>query len=163
MQLRSSGQVTLSLAVCTTLQHGCPSWTIIYTRLNKDFRSDLAWWHTFLADWNGVSFFQVANTPARPSLTIQTDASGGWGCAGYFSGSWIQWQWPPEWSPIPIMAKELVPIVLCCTVWGPQMMRKVTLFQCDNMAVVAAVRKGSSKDPLVMRLLRSLCFFCDAF
>lgn len=63
--------------------------------------------------------------------------------------------------PIPIMAKELVPIILCPAVWGLQMRRKVILFQCDNSAVVAAVKKGSSKDPLVMHLLRSLWFFFD--
>ena len=57
-----------------------------YTRLNKDFRSDLAWWHTFLADWNGVSFFQVANTTPPPSLTIQTDASGGGAVQGTSGG-----------------------------------------------------------------------------
>ena len=134
-----------------------------YTRLNKDFRSDLAWWHTFLADWNGVSFFQVVEALPPPSLTIQTDASGGWGCGGYFEGNWIQWQWPHDWMPIPIMAKELVPIILCCAVWGVQMRRKVVLFQCDNNAVVAAVKKGSSKDPLVMHLLRALWFFVAHF
>ena len=27
-----------------------------YTRLNKEFKSDLYWWHTFAGSWNGVSF-----------------------------------------------------------------------------------------------------------
>ena len=27
-----------------------------YTRLNKDFRSDLHWWNTFVSIWNGTSF-----------------------------------------------------------------------------------------------------------
>jgi len=30
-----------------------------YTRLSHDFHSDLAWWHTFLSQWNGVSFFPM--------------------------------------------------------------------------------------------------------
>ena len=34
-----------------------------YTRLNKEFRSDLAWWHLFLEDWNGTSFLQLASYP----------------------------------------------------------------------------------------------------
>lgn len=134
-----------------------------FTRLNKEFRSDLTWWHIFLENWNGTSFLQVANFPQAPGLIIQTDASGSWGCGGFLNGSWFKWQWPPEWHPVAIMAKELVPIVLSCAVWGPSMARKVVLFQCDNTAVVAAVRKGSSKDTIVMRLLRCLWFFVAHF
>ena len=134
-----------------------------HTRLNKDFRSDLLWWHTFLTDWNGISFFKAVDGSLQPDLTVQTDASGVWGCAGFLSGRWIQWQWPNEWAPIHIMAKELVPIVLCCAIWGPLMTRKTVLFQCDNTAVVAAVKKGSSGDPLAMKLLRALWFFVAHF
>ena len=85
-----------------------------YTRLNKEFRSDLYWWHIFLTDWNGASFLQLASPPRIPEIVIQSDASGSWGCAAFFSGKWLQWQWPSEWAPVAIMAKELVPIVLSC-------------------------------------------------
>ena len=57
------------------------------------------------------------------------------------------------------MEKELVPIVLACAEWGPQLKRKVVLFECDNMAVVSAVAKGTAKPDLVMYLLRCLWFF----
>ena len=134
-----------------------------FTRLNKEFRSDLTWWHLFLEGWNGTSFLQVAGFPQASSLSIQTDASGNWGCGGYLGGSWFKWQWPPEWLPVAIMAKELVPIVLSCAVWGRHMVRRVVLFQCDNASVVSAVKKGSSIDPLVMRLLRCLWFFVAYF
>lgn len=134
-----------------------------YTRLNKDFRSDLHWWDTFLNAWNGVSLLRVASKNPTPQAVIQTDASGSWGCGAYFNGRWWQWQWPPEWAPIAIMAKELVPIVLSCAVWGPQLSRKSILFQCDNTGVVAAVNKGSARDTLVMNLLRSLWFFTAHF
>jgi len=29
-----------------------------YSRLNTEFRSDLCWWHTFLAEWNGLSLLR---------------------------------------------------------------------------------------------------------
>ena len=134
-----------------------------FTRLNKEFRSDLTRWHLFLEGWNGTRFLQVAGFPQASSLSIQTDASGNWGCGGYLGGSWFKWQWPPEWLPVAIMAKELVPIVLSCAVWGRRMVRRVVLFQCDNTSVGSAIKKGSSKDPLVMRLLRCLWFFCGIF
>ena len=69
---------------------------------------------------------------------------------------WLQLAWPPEWLEVPIAPKELIPIVLavagtkvCC--W------------CDNSAVVWAVNKGSARDPKLMSLLRSLCFFCAVY
>ena len=61
------------------------------------------------------------------------------------------------------MAKELVPIVLSCAVWGPILNRKTVLFQCDNTGVVAAVKKGSAKEATVSYLLRVLWFFTAVF
>ena len=117
-----------------------------FTRLNKEFKSDLYWWHLFLDKWNGISFLQPQKM--IPMLTIQTDASGAWGCADFFHGKWFQLQWTQEWAPEAIMAKELVPIVISCAIWGPLLVRKSVLFQCDNPGVVAAVSKGSAKEPV---------------
>ena len=127
-----------------------------FTRLNKEFHSDLAWWHVFLQSWNGLSLLHNVTTP---SFTIYTDASGSWGCGACFGRCWLQWQWPIQWSPVSIMAKELVPIVLSCALWGPQLVRHAVLFRCDNSSVVAAIRKGAAKEPIVMHLLRCLWFF----
>ena len=134
-----------------------------YTRLNKEFRSDLSWWQLFLNSWNGVSFLKLTAMPQVPDLMLQTDASGSWGCAAFCSGIWLQWEWPQEWYPISIRAKELVPIFLSCAVWGPRMARKSICFQCDNTGVVAAIKKGSAKEEVVMHLLRALWFFCAHF
>ena len=130
-----------------------------FTRLNKGFRSDLYWWHTFVSDWNGRGFLQVEQGEQKPTIIIQTDASGAWGCGAFYNGKWFQWQWPAQWLPIAIMAKELVPLVLSCALWGPELAHKSVLFQCDNMSVVAAVQKGTAKGEMVMHFLRSLWFF----
>ena len=61
------------------------------------------------------------------------------------------------------MAKEMVPIVLSCAVWGRQLAHKTVLFQCDNTGIVAAVKKGTAREDSVMHLLRSLCFFVAHF
>ena len=58
-----------------------------FTRLNKEFQSDLHWWNTFLGQWNGVSFFQSKVTPG---IVIQTDASGSWGYTAFYGGRWLQ-------------------------------------------------------------------------
>ena len=130
-----------------------------YTRLGKEFRSDLSWWHLFLENWNGLSFMRYIKATPRCHYTIQTDASGSWGCGAFFQGRWLQWQWPAQWVPLNIMAKEMVPIVLSCSVWGPLLAKHSVLFECDNSSVVAALLNGTAKDNAVMHLLRVLWFF----
>jgi len=61
------------------------------------------------------------------------------------------------------MAKELIPILLSCVVWGSTVSRKKVEFKCDNLALVEAINKGSSKDSMVMHLLRCLWFFTAYF
>ena len=129
-----------------------------YVRLNREFRSDLQWWDVFLSSWNGASFSLFAD-PNSPQALIQTDASGSWGCGASFDSNWFQWSWPEPRRNTSIMEKELVPTVLACAEWGPLLARKVVLFECDNMAVVTAVSKGTAKPDLVMHLLRCLWFF----
>ena len=134
-----------------------------FTRLNMDFRSDLLWWHTFITTWNGHSLLRWHTLQHPITTAIQTDASGALGCGAVFGNLWLQWKWPPEWQPLGIMAKELVPIVFSCAVWGPQLARQSVLFQCDNLSLVIALNKGSCKDKLVMQLLRILTFFVAHF
>ena len=57
-----------------------------------------------------------------------------------------------------IAPKELVPIVMAVTLWGPHWVGRRVCCLCDNMAVVAAVNKGSARDPTLMHLLRILAF-----
>ncbi len=60
-----------------------------FVHLNKDFRSDLHWWQCFLESWNGASFFALVDCQI-PSVSIQTDASGNWGCGASFAELWFQ-------------------------------------------------------------------------
>ena len=54
-----------------------------FTRLNKAFRSDLYWWHTFLMFWNGRSLLKWHSQTIFPDAVIVTDASGSWGCGAF--------------------------------------------------------------------------------
>ena len=133
-----------------------------FTRLTKEFRSDLYWWHFFLSRWNGLSLLR-SSKPGPADYCIQTDASGSWGCGALFGHHWFKWHWSAEWSAMGIMAKELAPIVLSCAVYGPHLSRQQVLFQCDNQSLVSAISKGYSKEPSVMHLLRCLWFFTAVF
>eukprot|EP00731_Ephydatia_muelleri_P001265 Em0001g1265a len=130
-----------------------------HTRLSRSFRADLAWWSVFLEAWNGISVMNSRST-AAPSVMLTSDASGSWGCGAFCStGEWFQFQWPPEWSGVNITAKELFPLVVGCAIWGDRWCGKVIRCLCDNAAVVAIVKSGSSKDDMVMHLVRTLFYF----
>ena len=130
-----------------------------WVRLNKGFQSDLYWWALFLEEWNGVSMFD-GMVHSTPVATVTSDASGSWGCGAYSSpGAWFQFQWPSSWNHIHITVKELLPIVVACGVWGHLWHGKTILCRCDNAAVVAIIRSGSSKDRVAMHLMRCLFFF----
>ena len=117
-----------------------------FTRLTKDFHSDLRWWHLFMSTWNGVSFMDCSPQTPHANYQITTDASGSWGCGAVFETQWFQLAWSTEWTRMDIMAKELVPIVLSCAVWGPLILQKKLEFRCDNHSLVDAINKGSSKE-----------------
>ena len=96
--------------------------------------------------------------PSNPSGVIRSDASGSWGCGAVYENLWFQLQWPPSWEGVTIAPKELVPIVMAVILWGPHWAGQRICCLCDNAAVVAAVNKGSARDPALAHLLRLLAF-----
>ena len=64
-----------------------------FTRLTKEFRSDLFWWHFLLTSWNGLSLLHSSNF-RQADCCIQTYASDSWGCGAVFGNHWFQWPWP---------------------------------------------------------------------
>ena len=61
-------------------------------------------------------------------------------------------------GPVHITVKELLPIVVAYAVWGHRWLGCSACTLCDNTAVVAIIRAGTCKNPLVMHLLRYLFF-----
>ena len=51
-----------------------------------------------------------------------------------------------------IMAKEMVPVVLSCSMWGPLLARQSVPFECDNSSVVTALSNRTAKTNAVMHL-----------
>ena len=76
-------------------------------KLNKGFRSDLAWWRQFASEWNGIS---VLPLPAQlPVRQMASDASGSWGCEAWYGLHWFQLTWDEQSINLPIIMKELLP------------------------------------------------------
>lgn len=96
--------------------------------LNKEFHWDFQWWHQFLMDWHGVSFWLfLGNTPA-PDVEVSSDAAGSLGFGAYLQGQWFVGSWRSSQYEQPIAYKELFPIVIAAYVWGHQWHRRHVLF-----------------------------------
>ena len=130
-----------------------------HIRLNKGFRSDLQWWDLFLEGWNGVSMF-ASLARSSTAMVLTSDASGSWGCGAFeSSGKWFQIPWRGSLEGVHITVKELLPVVVACALWGSHWRGMTVCCRCDNAAVVAILRSGTSRHSLVMHLLRCLFFF----
>ena len=91
---------------------------------------------------------------------LTTDASGGWGCGAFTStGLWFQLKWPASQATVNITVKELLPVVMGVAVWGGQWRNGTVRCRCDNAAVVAILRSGTSRCPKAMRLICCLFMF----
>ena len=76
---------------------------------------------------------------------------------------WFQLEWPESWRTINIAAKELTPIVIAAALWGHYWKRSCVFFRGDNLAVVHILNSRTSKDNLLMHLLRCLLFYAALF
>ena len=128
-----------------------------FVRLNAPIKSDLQWWHLFMAHWNGVAMMtNLSQGVSGPHL--YSDASGTFGCWAWWGDKWFQLPWPQENGYSSIAQKELLPIVLACILWGAAWRGELVTAQCDNMAVVEVVNSGYSKDSALAQLLHVLFF-----
>ena len=129
-----------------------------FIRLNKEFKSDLAWWATFAEGWNGTS---IIINPEQQKIELTSDASGSWGCGAWSGQKWFQAEWDDASRQKCIAVKELVPIIIAAVIWGPEWKGQLVCAHCDNKAVVDVLGSRSCKDRDLMQLLRSL-FFLEA-
>ena len=53
-----------------------------HIRLSVGARSDLEWWHKFLAGWNGILMMTAASRDVS-TVMVTSDASGSWGCGAF--------------------------------------------------------------------------------
>lgn len=134
-----------------------------YVRLNREFKSDLQWWITFLAPLNGAVLCRSLSTQVC-RLHFTSDVSGSVGCGAIWTPFWLQHKWM---QPLPsrdlrqqdsITYQEILPIVLACAVWGQRWSGATVRAYCDNQGAVAVVNSGYSKSPRIMKLLRCMFF-----
>ena len=133
-------------------------------RLSTSMQQDVDWWISYLPTWNGISVFYDNKWSTNIDLNLWTDASD-WGVGGYIHN---------EWFSVPfyvldishrhrsIAWRELYAIVAAAATWRHLLRGKMVLFHCDNQAVCQIIQSGTSRDPSIMTLVRSLFFISAA-
>lgn len=138
--------------------------------------SDLSWWRDNLETSNGVTLNLVAGSadhgawkgvvpfddltldqctfvPGTDIPVFTTDAAGTLGCGGFWGPDGFQTRWDPAQFELHITYKELWAIFVGLRRWGPQWRGRRVLVRTDSSAAMAAVNKGTSPSPALMRLI----------
>ena len=131
-----------------------------HIRLSKGAKLDIALWLRFLTEFNGKSFFLDDVWETSDTLKLYTDSAGSIGFGAVFGKRWLHGLWPASWKSYNIAVLELFPIVIAIHIWGSLMAAKCVLFFSDNAAVVDVINKQTSKDSMIMVLLRDLVLSC---
>lgn len=132
-------------------------------RLNREFRLDLSWWHQFLSEWHGVSFWLFPGLSPPPDTEVMSDASGAVGFGAIWGEEWFNGIWLHQQVNLSIAYKELYPIVMAAALWGSHWSRQHIMFRSDNEAVVLILNSRTSKVPVIMHLVRHLLLSAARF
>lgn len=127
-----------------------------YIKLTKEARADLNAWKLFIESFNGCSMFLPDDWVSSDHLSLYSDASGSIGFASVFGTLYFAEKWPASMIQFDITVKELFPITLSLEMWGHLMQNSKVLFLCDNESVTYIINKQSSRDKVLMRLVRRL-------
>jgi hypothetical protein len=128
--------------------------------LNAEARADIAWWSSFIPQWNGVAI--IHPTPITSiDLRLYTDASDvGFGCQ--YGTHWISSPWRQDWAPsvsCHINLRELFAVWAAVFTWGDQWADQEVVIYTDNQSVVDIWVTGTCADKAMMKIIRSLFFF----
>ena len=130
-----------------------------HANLNKGVKEDLRVWLDFLKNYNGKCFFLQEKCLNSLELNLITDSCK-FGYAGIFQNSYFYGSFPVWWQLQNITLLELYPIVLAVEIWVESFRNRKVLFHTDNKALVSVINKQTSREHLVMILIRRLVLFC---
>ena len=89
---------------------------------------------------------------------MASDDSGAWGCGAWHGTHWFQLTWDSQSEALPIMAKELLVVLLAYAVWSPSWFHHHAMVLCNDQAMVACLRSWSCHDHHIIHMLRTLAF-----
>lgn len=131
-----------------------------FIRLTTEVKKDLLIWQTFLASFNGKSFFLEEGWSSSSSFCFYTDAAQSKGYGIIFGKQWAYGRWPESWTEYSISFLEFFPIVAGLSIWSHELKHRRVLFFTDNESIVHVINKQTTKDRKLLGLLSTLVLIC---
>lgn len=129
--------------------------------LGPEVRNDLLWWFNFLATFNGRSTLLDKQSIECVFTDACNEAAG-----GSFGYDWFYFNWSqdlPAAESFHINEKEVLAVVLAAQRWASCWQNKHIIIYSDNSTTVAALNKGTSRNPVVMKCLRRLFWLSASY
>ena len=123
--------------------------------LESPAKLDLKTWLAFLNSYNGITILAPLAAHSSETLHLYTDSSKK-GFAGTFKNHYIQGIFPESWSNYDIQFLEMFPIYLLIKLFSIDIKNTCVVFHSDNFSVVTAINRQTSRNQLIMRLLRPM-------
>ena len=117
--------------------------------LDNAFFKDLAWFNTFLCNFNGVTYYHKT----FPSAQVYLDACLT-GLGGHFDSMVYTLQIPQGYKDYNICHLEMLNIIVASKIWAIHWTNSKIQIHCDNMAVV--LNTGKTRDPVLATCARNL-------
>ena len=122
--------------------------------LTAEFFKDLAWFLTFLPQFNRISFITKKAIPHNHALHVDASLTG-------LGGVWCNRVYATPIIPLlhfdlKIVHLEMLSLLVAIRKWKRFWSHSKVKVHCDNMAVVQVVGSGKTKDPYLAACLRNL-------
>jgi hypothetical protein len=123
-------------------------------RLGPELMADISWWQNFMEFFNGRSVITDNSCP----IAAYTDACQEGG-GGHCGDKWFYVNWNldcPKFASSHINVKEVLAAVSALQIWAPIWENSKVLLFTDNITTVASINKGTSRNRVIMSLIRYL-------
>ena len=132
--------------------------------LSSEAKKDIVWWLKCIRNHNGVKWFESKIDKNKAELLF-TDASDK-AMAGVWATKWVMIQFAGEFAWMAkksIAWREMAAVVMAVATFGPWLKNRAVVMNIDNKGIQEAIKRGKSRDPQIMALIRSLYFYTATF
>lgn len=130
-----------------------------HIRITKEAKADLRLWLRFIAVYNGCNFFVNEKFISSNALKLFTDASS-LGFGATYGDKWLYGEFTGDIKHRNITIVEFYPILIALQLWGDLWSNHSILFFTDNEALVSIINRQSSKEEVLMQMVRWFVLKC---
>ncbi len=134
----------------------------ITLEIPEEVRGDIAWWKTFMWEFNGISMMPEKEW-SQPDVDFAVDAClSGSGGFNKRTGDYFHTEFPPSVAEkmLAINELELLTIVVALKAWAPLCNKKRVMIFTDNETSAILLKTGAARNRFSQACLREICYLC---